>query len=166
MQAFDFYTKKTEKPRIIIKYKEIEIPDEAIPEQYFPSCIKKILQGMPDGKKRALFVLTNFLTCVGWNYEQIEPFLLEWNNRNREPLREVYIMTHLKYHKVRKKKILPPNCSNDMYYKDLGIYTKECEKIVNPVSYCKRQVRYLKKKKPGKDFNKKPNKKKEIEKKQ
>ena len=159
MQSFDFDAKRVEKQAIITERKEIEIPDEAIGEQYFPACIKKILQGMPDGKKRALFVLTNFLTCVGWGYDQIEELLSKWNERNKEPLREVYILTHLKYHKARKRKILPPNCDNDMYYKDLGVYTEECEKMTNPVSYCKRRVKYLKKKKPTKDSKKNTDKK-------
>jgi hypothetical protein len=56
--------KLTEKRKA--EYKEIT---EAIPEEYFAPCIKKGLSGLQDGKKRFLFILINFLKCVGWNPE-------------------------------------------------------------------------------------------------
>jgi len=145
VQAFDFSLKqeeiKTEKG------KNYEIPEEAVPEQFFPPCINLILKGLTDGRKRSLFILTNFLTSVGWSYEQIEQKLDEWNKKNAEPLREVLIKGQIRYHKQKKKKILPPNCSNSMYYKDFRVCVPDnlCQKIKNPVNYSRVKTRYLEK---------------------
>jgi hypothetical protein len=127
--------------------KPVDIPETAIPEQFFPPCIKNMLQGLEDGKKRSLFILTNFLTSVGWNYEQIEKRLKDWNKKNPEPIREVLIVGQLRYHKQQKKRILPPNCQNSMYYKDFGVCKPDnlCSRIKNPVNYAKRKTFYLNK---------------------
>ena len=128
--------------------KEVDIPQDAIPEQFFPPCIQNVLKGLEDGRKRSLFILTNFLTSVGWDYDKIEERLKKWNKANKEPLREVVLVGQLRYHKQRKKKILPPNCQNGMYYKDFNICKPDqlCSKIKNPVQYSKRKTYYLNKK--------------------
>jgi DNA primase large subunit len=127
--------------------KPVDIPESAIPEQFFPPCIKNILKGIEDGKKRSLFILTNFLISVGWDYDKIEALLKKWNKNNPEPLREVLIVGQLRYHKQQKKKILPPNCQNQMYYKDFGVCKPDnlCNRIKNPVNYAKRKTRFLNK---------------------
>jgi len=134
-----------------------DIPVSAIPEQFFPPCIQNILKGLEDGKKRSLFILTNFLTSVGWSYEKIEALLKEWNKKNNEPLRDVVLLGQTRYHKQQKKNILPPNCQNSMYYKDFAVCKPDnlCQKIKNPVQYAKRKVYYLNKVKNQKN---KPNK--------
>ncbi len=48
------------------EHKEFAIPEEAIPEELFPPCMQNILNGLVDGKKRAMFALTNFLRACGW----------------------------------------------------------------------------------------------------
>ncbi len=112
-----------------------------IPEKYFPPCIKLISQGLEDGKKRALFILTNFLKSVGWEPAAIEMYVRDWNAKNREPLRENNIIGHLRDHvPMTKKAILPPNCpdyTNAQYYKDLGVCKPDgfCAKIKNPANY-------------------------------
>jgi len=125
--------KKTGKVR---EYDDKEITTAA-PINAFPPCVIRILQGMTDGKKRAVFVMNNFLTSTGWNYEAIQELLSEWNKKNDPPLRENHIESHIRYHKAQKKKILPPNCSNNAYYKDLGLCNPDglCAKIKNPVNY-------------------------------
>lgn len=130
-----------------IMKKEFTQIKAALPEHLFPPCIKRILKGLEDGRKRSLFILLNFLTSVGWNYADIETLLKEWNKKNNEPLRETYLLSHLKYHKARKKKILPANCSNNMYYKDIRVCIPDnlCNKIKNPVNYAIRKGRYIKK---------------------
>ena len=156
MQAFDFNLKREE--IVKEKGKQYEISEEAVPEQFFPPCIKLILNGLSDGRKRSLFILTNFLTSVGWGYEQIEKRLDEWNKKNAEPLREVLIKGQLRYHKQKAKKILPPNCSNSMYYKDFRVCVPDnlCQKIKNPVNYSRIKTRYLDKgEKEGKEKVKK-----------
>jgi len=117
--------------------KEFEPVLTAIPEQYFPPCIQKIAQGLVDGKKRALLILINFLSSCGWSYEMIESYVREWNKKNPEPLREVYVNGQLRYAKVRKKAALPPNCDNKAYMVDLGVCAPDgfCAKIRNPANY-------------------------------
>jgi len=156
LQAFDFKIKSEEEEegKINLK-KEFEIPGEALPEEYFPPCIQKILKGLADGRKRALFLLTNFLVSVGWSYEEIEKRLDEWNKVNEEPLREVNIRSHLRYHKRNKKKVMPPNCDKTMYYKDLQQCDPDnlCGMIRNPVNYALRKV-YWKNKEKDKEKKK------------
>lgn len=120
VQAFDFKMPEQEQPVLTAK-KEYEPITDAIPEQYFPPCIQAISQGLQDGKKRALFILTNFLSSCGWSHEQVEEYLMEWNKRNPEPLRDVLIQGHLRHQKLKKKAVLPPNCVNKAYMVDLGV---------------------------------------------
>jgi len=119
--------------------KEIVLPETALSEEFFPPCIKKISLGLEDGKKRALFVLLNFLRTVGWSLEQIEEYVYEWNSRNSEPLREQYIKGQLSQIKQGKKPILPPSCSNKNYYTSIQICSPDgfCQHIKNPSHYTK-----------------------------
>ena len=138
VEAFDFHVKEEIK-ETSKKGREFESVQDALPEDLFPPCIKKILSGMEDGRKRALFILMNYFTSVGWDYDMIEKRLKEWNSKNREPLREVNLLGQLRYHKQLRKKILPPNCPKRIgnvpiagqqnYYKELGI---KCGEIHNP----------------------------------
>ena len=106
-------------------------------EELFPPCIKLILNGLEDGKKRALFILINYLTSIGWDYDMVEKKLREWNSKNKEPVREVYILGQLRYHKQMQKRILPPNCDNEMYMLGIGVCKPDnfCPKIKNPAQY-------------------------------
>ena len=121
---------------------------QAIPMDFFPPCIHNILKGLQDGKKRSLFILTNFLTCCGWEYEQIEGLMTDWNKRNSEQLREVLIKGQLRYHKQRKKKIPPPNCRRT--YEDIQVCKPDslCMKIKNPVQYSKRRAYFARTENP------------------
>jgi len=118
VQAMD-HKVKIDAPTIK-KVREYEPIAEAIPEQHFPPCIQHISKGLADGKKRAVFILLNFLHSCGWSYEMIEEYLDEWNERNVDPLREVYIKGQMRHHKAMKKRIMPPNCMNRAYMIDLG----------------------------------------------
>ena len=123
-----------------------------IPEELFPPCIKLILQGgIKDGKKRCMFILINFLTSAGWDYEKIKERLDVWNKSNPEQLRETLIVTHLNYHKQQRKEILPPNCprrENNVpviqqnYYTDLQLCHPDnlCVRIKNPLQYAKKKA--------------------------
>jgi len=135
LQAFDFKIK--EESRKVNLSHEYEAPKAAVPAEFFPPCIKAVLKGISDGKKRSVFVLTNFLFCCGWSYDSIEDLFKEWNKKNKEPLREVYFMGQLRYHKTHNKKVLPPNCANKSYYQDLHVCSPDnlCKKIKNPVNY-------------------------------
>lgn len=145
LQAFDYVLQLEEKKSTVPYEGKSEEVGEAIPEQFFPPCIKKILLGLRDGRKRAVFILLNFLRSVGWDYDAIERRLQEWNKVNPEPLRDVVLVGQLRYHKANNKKVFPPNCSNAMYYKDLGVACPLdiCGKFKNPVNFTKAQVRHL-----------------------
>ncbi len=111
-----------------------------VPEKYFPPCIKNILNGIEDGRKRALFILINFLINLEWSWKEIEALLWKWNDKNPNPLRERYIEYQLQWHKEKYGKglrYLPPNCSNAGYYKDMGVCNPDeiCKLIKNPISY-------------------------------
>ena len=117
-----------------------EFTADAIQINYFPPCIHKILGGMSDGRKRALFILINFLGSVGWDYKDIQNLVKDWNSKNQPPLNEVYIGGQLAYVKERKSRALPPNCHNAGYYSELGVKCSEdiCNRCKNPVVYSKR----------------------------
>ncbi|MFC1648924.1 hypothetical protein ACFL1B_05695 [Nanoarchaeota archaeon] len=149
VRAYDFkpvLEKEAEKQE-----KEFELPEEAIGEECFPPCIKKILAGVGDGRKRSVFILNNFLRTCGWAPEQIQERLDEWNKKNKEPLREVYIKGQLRYG-TNKKPLPPPNCNNAAYYEDIGCKcpAEICSRFKNPANYarqCSRKKGNPKKKK-------------------
>ncbi|HSG71709.1 MAG TPA: hypothetical protein VLA12_14905 [Planctomycetaceae bacterium] len=119
-----------------VAQREFEPVGEMIAMEHFPPCMLKILDGLQDGKKRAMFALTNFLQMTGWPPEAIEKLLFEWNEKNPEPLREVVIRGHLRSHiGPGKLPILPPNCMQ--FYRELGICAPDdlCRTIKNPVMY-------------------------------
>lgn len=134
VQAFDFLPEKEEKETVLREVKPVE---GAIPQDLFPPCIHNILKGMEDGRKRSVFILMNFLTTVGWGYDEIDTFLHDWNKKNPEPLREQSIVGQLRYSKQMKKRVLPPNCANRMYYVDMGVCKPDnfCQRIRNPANY-------------------------------
>ncbi len=107
----------------------------AIPEDFFPPCMKRILGDMDDGKKRALFCLMPFLGKIGWSREQIEVFVHQWNSRQREPLREVYLKGQFAHFVAGEK--MGPNCEAEAYYKGIGVCRPDqfCRRIKNPANY-------------------------------
>ncbi|RME31721.1 hypothetical protein D6789_01740 [Candidatus Woesearchaeota archaeon] len=119
--------------------KEFAVPEEAIPEELFPPCMRTIFQGLPDGRKRAMFALTNFLRTAGWGHEQITARLEEWNKVNPEPLREVTLKSHLRSMKQKREAIPPPNCKS--FYQDIGVCKPDdfCARVRNPAQYARRQ---------------------------
>ncbi len=122
--------------------KEFEVPTEAIPEEHFPPCIKNILKGLEDGKKRSMFILQNFLMSCGWSHEMIEERIKKWNEDNPERLRETIIVGSLRYAKQRKEILPPPNCRG--YYQELQVCQPDnlCDKIKNPVQYAKHKRKH------------------------
>jgi len=134
--------------------KGFEIPAQPVKADFFPPCIIKIMAGIKeDGRKRALFILINFLKSCGWSIDDIKKFVCEeWNKNNYELLREGYILSQLSWHKRQSKNILPPNCENKSYYKDLRLCNNDglCSKVRNPVNYALRKSRLFNKSKKKK----------------
>ncbi len=144
IQAFDF-TKKQKQPEAK-RTVDYEIPKIEIQEKFFPQCVTKLLDGVKeDGRKRTTFVLISFLQHMGWSYEKIQETLLAWNKKNYEKLKEGYIIAQVNWFKRQPQKMLPPNCSNESYYKTLGVLCKNCN-YKNPVNFVKVQLKNVKSK--------------------
>ena len=137
VQAYDFCTRHEQQEQQSSPKAEFKQVESALSEDIFPPCIKIILDGLEDGKKRALFILINYLTSVGWDYDMVEKKLREWNSKNKEPIREVYLLGQIRYHKQMKKLIPPPNCKNEMYMLGIGVCRPDgfCPRIKNPAQY-------------------------------
>jgi hypothetical protein len=154
IQAFDGYKEKTntKKSTIVVEgkdyfssqqktqkdFEEIKIEFTNIKEEHIPPCIQQILAGLKeDGRKRALFILINYFKCLNFPAQAMKEKIMGWNQKNYEPLREGYIIAQLNWSARQKDKILPPNCSNDSYFKGMGICHSDnlCAKLKNPVNY-------------------------------
>jgi DNA primase catalytic subunit len=112
----------------------------AVPQEFFPPCIKNIKPGVLDGRKRSVFILINFLSSLKWNRENMEKFILEWNQKNRPPLPENYVRGQLRWHRNSGKVILPPNCAKEGFYESFGVCRPDSfcgadKSVKNPVNY-------------------------------
>ena len=145
----DGVRKVWEKTKNEINSQNIAIDTTAIPEEFFPPCIKKINAGIEDGKKRAVLVLINFLSACNWEYNKIEEYVLKWNEKNKpDRLRETYLKGQLRYYKhqaglsTTKDKMMPPNCDNRGYMIDTQFCNPDglCRSIKNPVQYAKKRA--------------------------
>ncbi len=117
---------------------EFEAIKEMIPEKYFPESIQKMLSAnYSDGKKRAIFVLKNFLSCVGWSYDEISERLIKWNNSFTEPLRESILngqLINLKTQMVQNRLLMPPNFETNTYYLEIIGECRDYKLAKNPVT--------------------------------
>ena len=105
------------------KFENAELKN--VTDDMFPNAIKKLLKGLDEGRKRGLFVLLTFLRSVNYTPEQINKIAREWNEKNDPPLREGYVKSQIEWHLRQKRKILPPNYSNDAFYRDIGLIDKK-----------------------------------------
>lgn len=155
IEALDWSSKhmvevKEEIPKILVK-KNIR----TVPEEYFPPCVKIALSGLAEGRKRSLFILTNFLRNMGWSLDKIESKIMEWNEHNIPPIRTNYLRTQLRWHFRQERNLLPPNCDNQNFYVSMGICkpdetcTNGTGRIVikNPVNYPFKKLKIGKKRK-------------------
>jgi len=138
-EALDWYARFVEGPTKKIESKRrIVVAGLKVPEEFFPPCIKNILKGLSDGRKRSTFTLINFLRVMGYEWEEIEKKLLEWNEKNEKPLSRSFLNSQLNWNKTQTtRSLLPANCDNDLFYKSIGICQPDetCKTIRNPVAY-------------------------------
>ena len=120
------------------KFDDVEL--KGVTDDMFPPPIKKLLKGLEEGRKRGLFVLLTFLKSTGFSAEEINKRVRDWNEKNGPPLREGYVRSQIEWHLKQNKKILPPNYSNDAFYRDIGILDKKPE-TKNPLVDVTRKVR-------------------------
>ncbi len=168
----DNIRKVFEKEKREITSQNLNVDNTAIPEEFFPPCIKKISAGLEDGKKRGLMILINFLSSCNWEYDKIEEYVMKWNEKNKpDKLRETYIRGQLRYQKqqagITKEKMMPPNCDNKGYMIDTQFCCPDglCKSIKNPVQYAKKRAWMANNvdKKPKKKTVKEESKKEKIE---
>jgi len=113
-------------------FKSIKL--ENLKESQFPPTILKILEGVSDGKKRAVFAIINFFRSIGMEKEELEKRLYEWNEKNEVPLKKGYISSQLTW-SYQRKPLMPPNFSSE-FYQGLGAIPNQEElKSKNPVTY-------------------------------
>lgn len=132
-------------------FKQIKL--EKVTESQFPPCVKKILQGMQDGRKRGLFILINLFRSIGLEKEDLEKKIYEWNEKNQVPLKKGYIQSQLSW-VYKRKPIMPQNCKK--FYQGIGVCLADnfCSSIKNPVNYVVRK-NYMENKSEKKSSTKK-----------
>ncbi len=133
--------------------REYDIKRVPLNEAYLPPCIKLINNGLSDGRKRSVFILTNFYRNIGKTKEEIIALLDEWNRKNKPPLKEGLIKQQVLY-AFSGKAYPPPNCDAQGYYKFFNVCFPDdtCKLIKNPISY------YLRKAAPTKEGRRRPRK--------
>jgi hypothetical protein len=119
--------------------------DIVVPEENFPPCIKLILNGLSDGKKRSLFTLLSFMRNMNWKPDDVEKRIRDWNLKNATPLSERFISTQLKWHFRQERELMPANCSSDMFYRSMGVCKPDENCSKNPVNYPFRKMRISRK---------------------
>jgi hypothetical protein len=131
--AFESEDKKTAESTETKSFVPISLPLDI---EKLPPCIKIILNGLSDGRKRSVFILVNFLRSIGRTKEEIASFLLEWNNKNKPPLKQNLILQQIEY-AFSGKSYPPPNCDSKGYYKFFNVCFPDqtCKLIKNPLSY-------------------------------
>ena len=136
LQVLDWSKQKNPEPESRVSrtydFKPVKLTN--LSDDNFPPCIKNILKGMADGKKRALFILINFFRSLGIEREETEKRIYDWNAKNKPPLRKGYVDSKIQW-SYRSKPIMPPNCKE--YYQGIGVCEPDnfCSFIKNPVSY-------------------------------
>jgi hypothetical protein len=139
LQALDW---KAKQPKEAIKPVRLrKKSDKPIPEEYFPPCIKIILNGLSDGRKRSLFTLLSFLRAMNWKPEEIEKRIREWNLKNLQPLSERTLKTQLKWHFRQSRELMPANCYSQLFYVSFGVCKPDQYCSKNPVNYPYRLTR-------------------------
>jgi len=160
IQALDWESKKIQAPSEKFQKTGRETILKDVSSDFYPPCVKFALAGMKqDGRKRALFILINFLKSLNLSAEEIGIIISEWDKKNYKPLKEGYIKAQIQWHK-KQKPMLPPNCDKP-YYKDIGICNPDplCGRIKNPVNYVRLKMNFSRN--LGKNAAKKPRARKE-----
>jgi hypothetical protein len=153
--AMDWYaTIKKEEPKQ--KPSARIVWEKKITEEYFPPCVKNILAGLANGRKRSIFTLVNFLRMANWSWPEIEQKIFEWNEKNKPPLPRSIVLGQLRWGQSNQR--TTANCppDGDLFYTDTGICKpdKICTAggmkiaIKNPVVYPFRLMKIQRKLKP------------------
>ncbi len=133
-------------------FKPIQL--KKITEEQFPPCVKNILKGVSDGRKRSVFILLNLFRSIGMDKEELEKKIYDWNKKNEVPLKEGYIKSQLIW-SYKRKPIMPQNCKE--FYQGIGVCVPDnfCRMIKNPVNYVVKKNLSKNKSKKSTKFKKK-----------
>ncbi len=136
IRAYDKFEPPERADKEASERKEFKINVVPLNEAYLPPCIKFISAGLQDGKKRSVFILTNFYRNIGKNRDEVINLLLAWNKKNKPPLKENLILQQVNY-AFSSKAYPPPNCDAAGYYKYFNVCfpNETCKLIKNPLSY-------------------------------
>lgn len=114
-------------------------PKSPIAEQFFPPCIRAIMGGLTDGRKRSIFTLAAFLRSVNWKEEDIERAVFESNKLHKSPLPDRTMRTQMRWHERQNRDMMPANCVSEQFYDSIGICRPDeicaAKRIKNPVNY-------------------------------
>jgi len=135
IQALDWYKENNpdiKEEKKSFDYKPIKLDN--LSEKNFPPCIKRILQGLDDGKKRALFILINLFRSIGMEREELEKRIMDWDKKNNPQLKQSYIESQISW-SYNRKPMMPSNCKE--FYQGIGVCLPDdfCKLIKNPVNY-------------------------------
>lgn len=142
-EALDWWAmQKKEEERKPIARREIKW-EQKMSEDVFPPCMKLILAGLRDGKKRSLYTIISFLRFANWSWQEIEAKLFEWNAKNTPMLPRSIVLGQLRWAMQQPQSRNPANCTNDQFYRSIGICQPDnfCKNrtgeitIKNPISY-------------------------------
>jgi len=141
LQALD-WDAKVSKKEVEVKVVRKRRVKTAIPEGFFPPCMRSLLAGIENGKKRSIFSLITFLKSVNWNQEKIEQTVKDWNIKNGEKGDELtnrYVESQLRWHERQQREILPANCESEMFWHSTTPKLCQpdiiCKNVKNPVNY-------------------------------
>ncbi|MBI3413595.1 MAG: hypothetical protein HY051_05985 [Candidatus Aenigmarchaeota archaeon] len=139
-EAMDWNSSKAKEEEV--KKRFIALNSDKIPQEFFPPSIQKITYGLPDGRKRSILILFNFLRNMNWSDDEIENFITEWNQKNTPPLPANYVRGQIRWLRASKK-MLPPNFDKENFYRSMGINfdTETKANARNPVTYAIRSFR-------------------------
>jgi len=118
-------------------FKTVKISN--LSEDNLPPCIKKILDGISDGRQRSVFVLISLFRSIGMDRDELEKRIYQWNEKNKPPLKLGIIKNQLKV-AYKGKILMSPNCKE--YYQGIGVCAPDsfCRMIKNPVNYIVRKT--------------------------
>jgi len=118
-------------------FKQIKLTN--LSEDNLPPCIKKIINGISDGRQRSVFILISLFRSIGMDRDELEKRVYEWNEKNTPPLKQGIIKNQLKV-AYKGKQLMPPNCKE--YYQGVGVCDPDsfCKLIKNPVNYIVRKT--------------------------
>jgi DNA primase catalytic subunit len=134
IQALDWYKEEESEKKDYSEsvFKPIKLDN--LSDSFFPPSIRRILEGLDDGRKRALFILLNLFRSIGMEKDEIEKRVRDWNEKNKSPLEESYIKSQISW--SYKNKIVPPPNFDKGHYNGIGIMPTEEElRYRNPVAY-------------------------------